>query len=408
MTEQRKISELDKNLVYLVTHLPRYGDSCVLSACREGGRIFELAAETPSQASLLGNIYVGRVRNLAAGMQAAFVEIADGLLCYYPLSPNEQPTYVTEKKGARLVPGDELLVQVSREAVKTKQPTVTAVLSFPGKYLVVTVGRGGLGLSSRLSPEEKHRLRPMAEPFLRDNFGIIVRTNAAQATEEELQQELSQLSALAEQTVQQGRCRTAFSLVHREYPDYIARIRSLPSARLDRIITDDPAIHAEIAAYLAAVQPEDADCLVLYEKKEPSLAAVYGLGSALEEALQERVWLKSGGYLVIQPTEALTVVDVNSGKYSGNQKAEAAFLRINLEAAREIARQLRLRNLSGIIVVDFIDMREQSSREQLMHTLEQELRLDPVKTALVDMTPLGLVEITRKKTKKTLREQLPS
>ena len=171
-------------------------------------------------------------------------------------------------------------------------------------------------------------------------------------------------------------------------------------------MTDCADIHRELNVYLTAHQPEDLPKLSFYEKAAPSLDSIYGLSKAFDEALKERVWLKSGGYLIIQPTEALTVVDVNTGKYTGKQKRSDTFLKINLEAARELARQLRLRNLSGIIVADFIDMEREEDKRALMAVLASELKQDPVKTTLVDMTPLGLVEITRKKVQKTLAEQV--
>ncbi len=296
-------------------------------------------------------------------------------------------------------------MQVSREAVKTKAPTLTSSLNFPGKYLVLTTERKQLGLSSKLSPAERLRLKALAEPFLTEDYGIIVRTNAAGASEEELKEELELLSAACRKTLTFGTHYTPFSLVYQEIPPYAAGIRSLPKDRLARIITDDAELYSSLEAFLSSKQPKDRDKLVLYREERPSLDSVYGITHALECALKERVWLKSGAYLVIQPTEALTVIDVNTGKYDGHKKAADTFRKINREAAQEIARQLRLRNLSGIIVADFIDMENPKDREYLMEVLDRALKQDPVRTVLVDMTPLGLVEITRKKVRKSLREQ---
>ena len=173
-------------------------------------------------------------------------------------------------------------------------------------------------------------------------------------------------------------------------------------------MTDDRILYEELFSYLSEYQPEDLNKLQFYDQEAPSLNSLYGIAGALENALRERVWLKSGGYLVIQPTEALTVIDVNTGKYQGRKKQQDTFLKINKEAATEIARQLRLRNLSGIIIADFIDMEAQEDQKALMDYLASELKHDPVKTTLVDMTALGLVEITRKKTQKSLFEQVYS
>lgn len=396
---------MEEKGTFLVTRFPVQGKEQIISAYYEDGHAAELCCTPPGAASLLGNIYVGKVKNILSNINAAFIEIADGILCYYSLAEKETPFYTSPKKTSRLAQGDELLVQVSREAVKTKAPTVTSNLNFAGKYLVLTTGKKTLGISSKLKPEERERLHRLAEPFLSDDFGIIVRTNAANAVESELREELSRLTALCRRTLETGRNQTCFSLVYREPPAYMARLRSLPENRLSRILTDDPLLYEELSAFLLSHQPEDAEKLSFYDQTSPSLNSVYGIAKAIDEALNERVWLKSGGYLIIQPTEALTVIDVNTGKYQGHKKQQDTFLKINLEAAKETARQLRLRNLSGIIIVDFIDLESQEKQKILMDFLAGELKRDPIKTTLVDMTALGLVEITRQKTQKTFREQ---
>lgn len=393
---------------FLVTTLTIRDRERTVYAFYENDHAAELSCLPAGGESILGNIYVGKVKNIAANISAAFIEIANGQLCYYALNDNDAPIFTTPKKMNTLVAGDELLVQVSREAVKTKAPTVTANLNFAGKYLVLTSGKHHLGLSSKLSPEDKQRLRTIAEPFLGKDFGIIVRTNAAEASEDELRAELGELTEAYRHTVETGRNRACFSLVYKEPSAYVARLRGLRADSFNKIVTDRADIYRELKAYLTDRQPADLPKLYFYEETAPSLDSVYGLSKAFEEAGKERVWLKSGGYLVIQPTEALTVVDINTGKYTGKKKKDDTFLKINLEAARELARQLRLRNLSGIIVADFIDMDREEDKQTLMAVLASELKKDPVRTSLVDMTPLGLVEITRKKVQKTLAEQVNS
>lgn len=393
---------------FLVTTLTIRNRERTVYAFYENDHAAELSCLPAGGESILGNIYVGKVKNIAANISAAFIEIANGQLCYYALNDNDAPIFTTPKKMNTLVAGDELLVQVSREAVKTKAPTVTANLNFAGKYLVLTSGKHHLGLSSKLSPEDKQRLRTIAEPFLGKDFGIIVRTNAAEASEDELRAELGELTEAYRHTVETGRNRACFSLVYKEPSAYAARLRGLRADSFNKIVTDRADIYRELKAYLTDRQPADLPKLYFYEETAPSLDSVYGLSKAFEEAGKERVWLKSGGYLVIQPTEALTVVDINTGKYTGKKKKDDTFLKINLEAARELARQLRLRNLSGIIVADFIDMDREEDKQTLMAVLASELKKDPVRTSLVDMTPLGLVEITRKKVQKTLAEQVNS
>ena len=393
---------------FLVTTLTIRDRERTVYAFYENDHAAELSCLPTGGESILGNIYVGKVKNIAANISAAFIEIANGQLCYYALNDNDAPIFTTPRKKNTLVAGDELLVQVSREAVKTKAPTVTANLNFAGKYLVLTSGKHHLGLSSKLSPEDKQRLRTIAEPFLGKDFGIIVRTNAAEASEDELRAELGELTEAYRHTVETGRNRACFSLVYKEPSAYAARLRGLRADSFNKIVTDRADIYRELKAYLTDRQPADLPKLYFYEETAPSLDSVYGLSKAFEEAGKERVWLKSGGYLVIQPTEALTVVDINTGKYTGKKKKDDTFLKINLEAARELARQLRLRNLSGIIVADFIDMDREEDKQTLMAVLASELKKDPVRTSLVDMTPLGLVEITRKKVQKTLAEQVNS
>ena len=393
---------------FLVTTLTIRDRERTVYAFYENDHAAELSCLPAGGESILGNIYVGKVKNIAANISAAFIEIANGQLCYYALNDNDAPIFTIPKKKNTLVAGDELLVQVSREAVKTKAPTVTANLNFAGKYLVLTSGKHHLGLSSKLSPEDKQRLRTIAEPFLGKDFGIIVRTNAAEASEDELRAELGELTEAYRHTVETGRNRACFSLVYKEPSAYAARLRGLRADSFNKIVTDRADIYRELKAYLTDRQPADLPKLYFYEETAPSLDSVYGLSKAFEEAGKERVWLKSGGYLVIQPTEALTVVDINTGKYTGKKKKDDTFLKINLEAARELARQLRLRNLSGIIVADFIDMDREEDKQTLMAVLASELKKDPVRTSLVDMTPLGLVEITRKKVQKTLAEQVNS
>lgn len=396
---------MEQNGTFIITRQRQENQELIVSAYYEDGKAVELSCFCPEETELLGSIYIGKVKNIVKNIEAAFIEIEGGILCYYSLREQEEPLYIKEKTGSRLSPGDELLVQVNREAVKTKAPAVTCNLNFPGKYLVLTTGEKKLGLSSKLSKEEKERLRVIAEPFLTGEFGVIVRTNAAQAPEELLREEFERLSSICRKVLTAGKHQSCFSRVYREPPAYAAGIRSLKKESLSRIITDDLEIYETLSEYLLTYQPEDRGKLRFYTEESPDLNRLYKVASSLKAALQERVWLKSGAYLIIQPTEAMTVIDVNTGKYDGRGKSRETFLRINLEAARETARQLRLRNLSGIIVVDFIDMEEEADKKALMELLEQELLKDPVKTVLVDMTPLGLVEITRKKVRKTLKEQ---
>jgi len=204
-----------------------------------------------------------------------------------------------------------------------------------------------------------------------------------------------------------GIYKSRFSLLYRTPPAYICDIRDGYSDRVDEFVTDDIDLYENMRDYLVNHQPEDKDKLRLYQDTSISLSSLYGIKEKIKDAIKPMVWLKSGGSLVIQPTEALTVIDVNTGKaVAGKKKVQETFLRINLEAAKEIARQIRLRNISGIIIIDFIDMALQKNKDLLMEELEKEFKKDPIKTTLVDMTALGLVEVTRKKLRKPLHEQV--
>ncbi len=390
---ERKHSGGEADTQYLLTRLPFCQDR-LCGACVEGGQVMELAF--PEEGSLLNRIYVGKIERIQSNIQTAFVKIADGQTIYVPLQE------LAPQEGKRLAQGDEVLVQITREAQKTKLPSGTGHLSFAGKYLVLTAGKCFLGLSSKLDPEAKRRLEGLLEDKITESYGLIARTNAAEAAPEELFGELETLRQRYQEVLRRGESRTCFSCVYEPEPWYYERIRSIRQGRLREVVTDDP----EVAESLRACGYTGA--LRLYEDPLLPLHKLYALRERMQEALREKVWLKSGGYLVIQPTEALTVIDVNTGKYERKSKMEDAFLRTNLEAAREAARQMRLRNLSGIILIDFIDMAQEESRRRLIEALRAFLREDPVKTDFVDITRLGLAEITRKKVRKPLWELVGS
>lgn len=240
------------------------------------------------------------------------------------------------------------------------------------------------------------------------DYGIIVRTNAAFASRQEILKEYQKLKEEFIHLKKTAPCRTTFSCLKESTPEYLHILQGLNRSLLEKVITDDPELFEKTALYLKHMQPEEKEKLTFYEDNLLSLNKLYHLDIRLKEALQEKVWLKSGGYLIIQPTEALTVVDVNSGKSISGKQAQEHYLKINLEAAEELAHQLRLRNLSGIIIIDFIDMKSTQSQELLMQTLRSAVRSDSVPVQVVDRTKLNLVEITRKKVKKSLAEQVKS
>ena len=303
--------------------------------------------------------------------------------------------------------GDELLVQVLKDGVKTKAPVVSTNLNFTGRYFVLTTKRKDeLGISNKLGEEDRKRLSEYARKKEEDAFGMIIRTNAKNASEEELDAEFAYLKEVHDKVVNYGVHRSVFSLLMQDEAPYIKQLRNIRQDELEEIITDDKEIFDQAYEFLKAHQPADMDKLRFYDDASYSLWKLYGLETMLDDATRTRVWLKSGGYLVIEPTEALTVIDVNTGKYEGGKNADATFVKINQEAAVETAKQLRLRNISGIVIIDFIDMQTEADKLDVLSTLNRELKKDPVRATLVDMTKLNLAEVTRKKVKRSLREQL--
>ena len=387
-----------------------HGVSCTVAALSEEERIVEIRLESDQEKSILGNIYTGQVENIASNIQAAFVQIEPGKRCYYPLAEAQRAVFSAGRKGnGPLRPGDELLVQVSRDAMKGKLPALTSNLNFTGRYLVLTTGDKKFGLSSKLAQEDRHRLSGwLKEEAERPDkeFGIIVWTNAADASKEEILKELEWLKGRYHKAVVQGRNRTCFSLVLETEPFYVAAVRDAYGRDLDEIITDVPEIREMILGYLEEISPELKEKLRFYQDKLLPLYKLYRVETALDAIQKEKVWLNSGGFLVIQQTEAFVSIDVNSGKYTGKKKMEETFRKINLEAAAEISRQLRLRNLSGIILIDFINMENPDHREELFHVLQKLLRKDPIKSRAIDITPLHILEMTRKKVRRPVIEDI--
>ncbi len=386
----------------IVTRLTRSQKEYIVCALYQDKRLVEATAQSAEENSILGNIYVGRVKDVVQNLNAAFIEIEPGVPCYFSMEDLRNPVFVKKINSPRLVQGDELLVQVEKESMKTKPPRVTTNLSFTGKYLVLTTGNRTLGISRKISGEARARLKELLSAY---DYGLVARTNSADASDEQILAELNQLQAQAEDIIAKAPYQTCFSCIRRQRPEYLTALQNACSTQLDEIITDVPQLYDEMYQYLKEYQPSDLPKLKRYEDSLLSLAKCYSLEVRLEEALRERVWLKSGGYLIIQPTEALTVIDVNSGKSAARGDVQKHYLKINLEAAQEIAVQLRLRNLSGIIIIDFIDMTSREAREQLMDVLKKQTGQDPVPVQVVDMTKLNLVELTRKKVRKSLLEQ---
>ena len=383
----------------------------IVSGLWQDGQMIQFDIEKKNNPSLLGTIYIAKVKNIVTNIQAAFVELEEGKRAYLSLRETGSIIRINDSSDRPLKAEDEIVVQVSRDAVKTKDPVVTGHLTFTGKYAVVIHGEKGINISAKISDVDwKKQTKRDVENFLEQfagekSFGVIIRTNACEVPFEEVKQELEYLLEEYRQLRQKVPFRNCYSKLYELPAPYLATLRDAQGG-LDQIVTDSPRIYRETADFLERHDPKKRSLLVLYEDRLVSLGTMYALQKWLDMALDQKVWLKSGGYLVIQPTEALTVIDVNSGKAVTGKQAEETFFRMNMEAAKETARQLRLRNLSGIIIVDFINMKEQKHRDALMKYLGELLLQDPVKAAVIDMTKLNLVEITRKRIRKPIYELL--
>ena len=389
----------------VITKAEEYNNA-VISLLFNDKRAIEINCSSVEDNSILNNIYVGKVKNIVKNIGAAFIEIADNIICYYKIDENPNPIYTKRQSENRLCIGDEILVQVIKEPQKTKQHVVSSNLSFITKNLILTSGNKRIGISNKLDIDTRNRLKDIGSKMDNSEFGIIFRTNAKNIDDEELIKQINSLTEEFQEIIRLAKYRTCFSLCYKGQEGYISKICGMYDGVLDKIITDDKEIYDNIIEYVKSDRPEYLDIVEFYDDNMISLEKLYGVKSEITSALSQRVWLKSGAYLVIQPTEALTVIDVNTGKFIGNKKQQETFLKINLEAAKEIAIQLILRNISGICIVDFIDMELEESKIILLNEFKKYLSEDPVNTTLVDMTKLNLVEITRKRIKKPLYEQI--
>lgn len=361
----------------------------------------------------IGDIFVAKVKNVAKQINAAFIDYAPGRKGYLPICSDYVPVITNRRYDGRVRAGDEILVQLEKEAVRTKEPVFTMNLSMAGKYSAVSYGNTYKGVSRKCSKAEKEQLRT-AIPHEID-YGVVIRTNAAQLLHAEkaadaevlqpVRDEIRYLNARMSALIQDSLHRTCYSRVWKNAPPYLTQMRDEGIA-YRQIIVDDRQIYDEIKDFVALYMPEQLANITMYHDDTYPLQKLYRVETQLDELLARKVWLRSGAYLVIEKTEAMYVIDVNSGKNLSRKETAEYIYQINLEAAAEIMRQIRLRNLTGMIVVDFINMEDSAQENALLQTLRGLAQKDHIRTTIVDITALGLVEITRKKTTKSLAEQL--
>lgn len=389
----------------------------VRAALLENGVLQEVFLERASRRGLTSNLYKGRVQRVLPGMQAAFVDVGLDRTAFLHASditrarePGLETVVELDREGhirELVTEGQDILVQVVKDPMGTKGARLTTFITLPSRYLVYLPFGQGVGVSARIEDEaERARLREILEDLVTpDQGGWIVRTAAEDAPRDALRADMIFLERLWEAASEQGRRSQAGTLVHADLDLPLRLLRDLLAPRVERVRVDHPEVYRRMKAFAASFIPEMEPKIQEYTEPRP-IFDLYGVEDEIARALERKVPLKSGGYLVIDQTEAMTTIDVNTGAYVGHRNLEETIFRTNLEAAQAIARQVRLRNLGGIIIVDFIDMEEAEHREQVLSALERALASDHARNQVTEVSRLGLVEMTRKRTRESLEHLL--
>ena len=352
-----------------------------------------------SRRSVVGNVYLGKVKDVLPGMEAAFVDIGLEKNAFLYVDEIVSPEGLAEAPSrdiaSLLRPGQQVMVQVTKDPMGTKGARVTTEVSLPGRFLVVMPFSPTVGVSKRLPDAERDRLHELITTMAPKGVGIIARTAASGASERDLATDLDFLSRLWGRVEKQCEAGVAPETLYTEMDLALRLVRDVFTEDFRRLVVDDKLVQEKATAFLKRTQPELAK-RVARHREEISLFDFHGLGPQIDAALKRTVLLASGGYIAIDRTEALTAIDVNTGKFVGRRSLEDTILRTNLEAAEEVVRQLRLRDIGGIIIIDFIDMAEPHHREQVFAKLNEALERDRTKTRVSEISGLGLVEMTRK------------
>jgi len=401
-------------------------------AIMEDGQLAEFLIERKEEMGIAGNIYKGKVARVLPGMQAAFVDIgmekagflhasdfydmpedvriiSDGAedveFDEAPKPPPPSRRLPLEKRVSR---GEEILVQVAKDPLGTKGARITSHISLPGRYMVFIPGSKHIGISRRIeSDEERKRLKEIAQGLGANEGGFILRTACEGLSKREIQRDHQFLTRLWKRIQGKAGPAPAPSLIHQDL-DLIARaIRDFYTNETDQVVIDSAKDHRRLVDFVRQVMPRLKSKLVLYAEKNP-LFDQYAIEEKIAKALERKVWLRSGGYIIIERTEALTAIDVNTGRFVGKRNQEETIVKTNLEATQEIVRQLRLRNVGGIIILDFIDMEKEGNRKKVYEALKEALKKDKARTNILKISELGLVEMTRQRTRESLENQLLS
>jgi ribonuclease G len=389
-------------------------------AILEDETLVELMVDRPDNERIVGDIYLGQVQAVLPGIQAAFVDIGMEKAAFLhasdvaPDSNGDDDVDEDEDDDARdrrkfqpiqemIQKGERKLVQVSKEPISTKGPRVTTHISLPGRFLVFMPGSRHIGVSRKIQErEERSRLRSIAKDVVPEGEGgVIIRTVGEELTREKFQREFTTLHGTWKKIQKRAKSSKPPSLIHREAKLTSGIIRDVFTDKVDTLIIDNKDVYHEVRQYLRGVAPDLLERVQAYTEAVP-LFDKYGIEDSIREAFQRRVDLPSGGYIIIEPTEALVSIDVNTGRYTGKKDPEKTILRTNLDAAREVARQLRLRDIGGIIVCDFIDMESRSSQDKVLQELRTHLGRDRARTRAFQVSELGLVEMTRQRVRPSL------
>lgn len=400
-------------------------------ALMENNQLAEFHIDRGKDRGYVGNTYKGRVVRVLPGMQAAFVDIGLDRAAFlyvgdiYPEFldlPNPEPagpeeTVVEEAPRSKprtgqpaiqdlLREGQEIVVQVAKDPIGTKGARLTTHITLPGRFIVFMPTVEHVGISRRIDKDkERRRLREFVDKHRPKGAGFIVRTVCAGQPESVLKQDMTYLLKTWDKIQAAAKTQKAPSLLHADYDLVVRFLRDNVTDDVHRVVVDNPDLHADIQAFMTDFMPRFKERLQLYRGKEP-IFDVYGVETEIQRSLGRKVWLKSGGYLVIDQTEALIAIDINSGKFVGTSSLEETTTKINLEAVKEIVYQLRLRNIGGIVIIDFIDMDQESNREKVFRTLEEEVKRDKARTNVLKISELGLVEMTRKRVQEDLTRYL--
>ena len=404
------------------------GDGEIRAAILQNGMLLDIFIERTLHPRYAGNIYKGKVENVLPGMQAAFVDVGlernvflyvddiIGAKDQEKKKPADDGTNVdfdeipvvrdTKSIKDMLKAGQEIMVQVTKDPIGTKGARVVTDITLPGRFVVLMPTVDYVGISRRIEDEvERDRLKKIAQAAKPKKMGIIVRTVAEGRPEEEIAADIEFLNKLWKKIKSRGRRLAPPALIHQDYDLMYRMTRDYIDSDVEEIVVDDVDVYKKVVEVMSMMSNDMRDKVHIYKGKQ-QIFEYYGIEDDITKALRRKVWLQSGGYLVIDHTEALTVIDVNTGKFIGSTCLEDTVLQTNMEAAKEIARQVRLRNIGGIIVIDFIDMDEEANRKQVLAQLEEEVQTDKTKATVLGFTQLGLVEMTRKKVQQGLSETM--